>query len=80
MGSCDLALTNDDQALHDFELARDYDALDFRADTRINSAIQGCGIQSRRAECPFAGCRQMFWRKILQQAFLDWNCFTSMCI
>ena len=40
MGSCDLALTNYDQALHDFELARDYDALDFRADTRINSAIQ----------------------------------------
>ena len=40
MGSCDLALTNYDQALHDFELARDYDALDFRSDTRINSAIQ----------------------------------------
>lgn len=40
MGTCDLALTNDDQALRDFELARDYDALDFRADTRINSAIR----------------------------------------
>ncbi len=40
MGTCDLALSNDDQALHDFELARDYDALDFRADTRINSAIK----------------------------------------
>ena len=40
MGSCDLALTNDDQARRDFELARDYDALDFRADTRINSAIK----------------------------------------
>jgi tetratricopeptide (TPR) repeat protein len=40
MGRCDLALTNDDQAGRDFELARDYDALDFRADTRINSAIK----------------------------------------
>src|SRR5208282_5621942 len=40
MGRCDLALTNDDQARRDFELARDHDALDFRADTRINSAIK----------------------------------------
>ena len=40
MGRCDLALTNYDQARRDFELARDYDALDFRADTRINSAIK----------------------------------------
>jgi tetratricopeptide (TPR) repeat protein len=40
MGRCDLALTNQAQARRDFEWARDYDALDFRADTRINSAIQ----------------------------------------
>ena len=40
MGRCDLALTNNDQARRDFELARDDDALDFRADTRINSAIK----------------------------------------
>ena len=40
MGRCDLALTNDDQARRDFELARDYDALDFRSDTRINSVIR----------------------------------------
>lgn len=40
MGRCDLALTNHDQARRDFELARDYDALDFRSDTRINSAIK----------------------------------------
>ncbi len=39
MGRCDLALTNDLQAKKEFELARDYDALDFRSDTRINSAI-----------------------------------------
>jgi tetratricopeptide (TPR) repeat protein len=40
MGTCDLALTNVDQARREFELARDCDALDFRADTQINSAIQ----------------------------------------
>jgi tetratricopeptide (TPR) repeat protein len=40
MGTCDLALTNYGQARLDFEQARDYDALDFRSDTRINSAIQ----------------------------------------
>ena len=40
MGRCDLALTNDEQARREFELARDDDALDFRADTRINSAIK----------------------------------------
>src|SRR5208282_1505173 len=40
MGDCNLALTNSVQALPDFQLARDYDALDFRADSRINSAIR----------------------------------------
>jgi tetratricopeptide (TPR) repeat protein len=40
MGNCDLALTNHDSARREFELARDYDALDFRADSRINSIIR----------------------------------------
>ena len=40
MGDCDLALTNVDEARREFELARDYDALDFRADTRVNSALR----------------------------------------
>lgn len=40
MGSCDLALTNADQALREFELARDDDTLAFRADTRINQIIK----------------------------------------
>ena len=40
MGDCELALTNNGLARWDFELARDYDALDFRADTRINSIIR----------------------------------------
>ncbi len=39
-GRCQLALTNLDQALRDFELARDYDTLAFRADTRINQIIK----------------------------------------
>ena len=41
MGDCDLALTNYARALQDFELARDHDALPFRADTRINTIIKG---------------------------------------
>ena len=40
LGSCDLALTNSAQALREFELARDYDTLAFRADTRINQIIK----------------------------------------
>ncbi len=39
-GRCQLALTNLDQALCEFELARDYDTLAFRADTRINHIIK----------------------------------------
>ena len=45
MGSCELALTNDDQARRDFELARDYDALDFRTDNRINSLISDAAFR-----------------------------------
>jgi tetratricopeptide (TPR) repeat protein len=40
IGRCQLALTNDDQALREFKLARDYDALVFRADDRINQIIK----------------------------------------
>lgn len=40
MGRCQLALTNESEALHELELARDYDALAFRADSRINQIIK----------------------------------------
>jgi tetratricopeptide (TPR) repeat protein len=40
LGRCRLALTNAGQALPEFELARDYDALAFRADSRINQIIK----------------------------------------
>ncbi|MGH7992785.1 MAG: tetratricopeptide repeat protein, partial [Limisphaerales bacterium] len=40
IGRCQLVLTNDSQALREFELARDYDALAFRADSRINQIIR----------------------------------------
>jgi tetratricopeptide (TPR) repeat protein len=40
LGSCHLALTNSAQALAEFELARDYDSLGFRADTRVNKIIK----------------------------------------
>jgi tetratricopeptide (TPR) repeat protein len=39
-GRSQLALTNSAQALREFELARDYDTLAFRADTRINQTIK----------------------------------------
>ena len=45
MGTCDLALTNDDQARREFELATDYDALAFRADTAINQVIKAAAAQ-----------------------------------
>src|SRR6185436_15646885 len=40
---CDLALTNLAAAKHEFELARDYDTLAFRADTPINAIISRAG-------------------------------------
>ena len=40
IGRCHLALTNDSQARREFELARDDDALAFRADSRINQIIK----------------------------------------
>jgi tetratricopeptide (TPR) repeat protein len=48
MGNCDLALTNLAQARQDFELARDYDALEFRADSRINSTIREAAARHSR--------------------------------
>jgi tetratricopeptide (TPR) repeat protein len=45
IGRCHLALTNFSQARQDFELACDYDALAFRADTRINQAIKGAAAR-----------------------------------
>jgi tetratricopeptide (TPR) repeat protein len=61
MGRCQLALTNAVQALHEFELARDYDALAFRADSRINQIIKdaantlaGQGVQVLDAAALFA--------------------------
>ena len=40
IGRCQRVLTNNDQALREFELARDYDTLAFRADSRINQTIK----------------------------------------
>lgn len=40
LGQCELALTNVPEARRHFELARDYDTLAFRADTRINEIIR----------------------------------------
>ena len=48
MGDCDLELTNFVYARQEFERARDYDALDFRADSRINSAIWNAAVNHSR--------------------------------
>ena len=40
MGDCQMALTNFSEAKRDFELARDYDALAFRAEARINQIVK----------------------------------------
>lgn len=40
MGRCEAALTNLDLAAREFDLARDYDTLAFRADSRINQIIK----------------------------------------
>src|SRR5439155_1334585 len=48
LGSCYLALTNLEQARRAFELARDFDALPFRADSRVNEVIRK--VASRYAD------------------------------
>jgi tetratricopeptide (TPR) repeat protein len=40
MGACDLALTNSSRAADEFLRSRDDDALDFRADSRVNQIIK----------------------------------------
>ena len=67
MGSCNLALTNADRARADFKLARDYDALDFRADTRINSIIREAASTSRGRRCLPAGCSQRLGAKLTRR-------------
>ena len=59
MGNCNLELTNWIQAYKDFSLARDYDALDFRADTRINSAIQDAAARHAKEGVYFLDAAQV---------------------
>ncbi len=47
-GRCQLALTNFAPALSDFERARDYDTLAFRADGRINQIIESSAAAQAR--------------------------------
>jgi tetratricopeptide (TPR) repeat protein len=47
LGGCYLALTNLAQARHCFELSRDFDALPFRADSRINEIIENVATDYR---------------------------------
>jgi len=63
-------LTNKDQARGDFELARDDDALDFRADTRINSAIKEAASRMR-GKVSFCWMQPAPWRKAPRTEFPD---------
>jgi tetratricopeptide (TPR) repeat protein len=59
MGMCDLALKNDAQALREFEMARDDDALAFRADGRINQIIKEAAQQHAAQGVCFLDAAQM---------------------
>lgn len=63
MGRCELALTNNDQARRDFELARDDDALAFRTDSKLNDLIR-----SAAARHASQGVRLLDSAEILAQA------------
>ena len=79
MGTCDLALTNYDQARRDFELATDYDALAFRADTTINQAIKAAAARhAGQGVYPWMWPR--LWRKVRRPGFRVWTSFMSTCI
>jgi tetratricopeptide (TPR) repeat protein len=59
MGMCDLARANDAQALREFEMARDDDALAFRADSRINQIIKEAAEQHAGQGVHFLDAAQM---------------------
>ena len=44
LGNCHLALSNNAEAMRDFQLSRDYDALAFRAETRVNEVISNAAV------------------------------------
>jgi tetratricopeptide (TPR) repeat protein len=59
-GRCQLALTNSEQALTDFELARDDDTLAFRADGRINRIIADAAKAKADRGVYFLDAREVF--------------------
>ncbi len=59
-GRCQLALTNSDRALREFEQARDDDTLAFRADTRINQIIKDAAEAKANQGVHFLDAREVF--------------------
>ena len=55
-GRCQLALTNDEEALSEFEMARDDDTLAFRADSRLNRIIEDAAAAKAEPRRLFFGC------------------------
>ncbi|HKW27957.1 MAG TPA: tetratricopeptide repeat protein [Verrucomicrobiae bacterium] len=66
-GRCQLALKNDSQALGEFELARDYDTLAFRADTRINQIIKDAANAHTGQSVHFLDAAGLFARNSPEQ-------------
>ena len=58
-GRCQLALTNSEPALNDFELSRDDDTLAFRADSRINQIIEDAAQSKANQGVYFLDAAQM---------------------
>lgn len=67
LGSCHLALTNCAQALSEFELARDDDALAFRADSRVNQIIKSAARTYAGNGVYFLDAEQMLARNSLEK-------------
>ena len=60
MANCDLAMANTPRALHEFEVARDDDTLDFRSDTHINQIIKDAADAQASRGVHFLDAAQMF--------------------
>jgi tetratricopeptide (TPR) repeat protein len=60
LGTCHLAVSTGLQARREFELARDYDALAFRADSRINQIIFDAAERNRMEKVDLLDAVQLF--------------------
>jgi len=60
LGSCDLTVTNSAEARRELELARDFDTLAFRADSRINQIIRNVATQNPKGRVDLLDAVELF--------------------